>query len=172
MGTFLFGNRDHECFLSALANLVALEFGDRATAQHIQGTARNHPLIAPNGTTLKLTWPRIVADVTRGQYEGTLYLGGELEDYLRINGGWEVSGLDPASYVRLARGLVEEGRIMTEWSDEIPGRPGIFGVPSHAIAVCSNDLIIDNGFGRGVDISGYDIREILKVKPTGKGYLH
>ena len=165
MSLQIFPNRDGECFITATANYLMHELKDQIAAQVFFNTARNHRMALPNGATFAATWPRIVSDVTQGAYEGTLYISeGQLERYRAVDQSRLPTGLD--DYLNTVNGLRLEGRIVTGF-DINP--IGIIGIPGHAIASLSDDVIIDNRFFHFVDpLQAYDVKEVLKIEPTGK----
>ena len=72
-----FRNREGDCFLISLANLLLLKFHDDVSAKRIYHFGRSNHLVMPNGATAFETWPCLTSELTNGKYSGVLYTGEE-----------------------------------------------------------------------------------------------
>jgi hypothetical protein len=73
-----FPNRDGECVISSLANLILVQYNDKVTAKNLYAYSRQHPLVLANGGTLLPAIPQIVKDLSKNKYRATLCLTDKL----------------------------------------------------------------------------------------------
>jgi hypothetical protein len=68
-----FPNRDKECFISSLANLVYYKFKDFKSAKDIFINSKEHPLVGDRGKIEMLCAPLILEELSERKYSGLLY---------------------------------------------------------------------------------------------------
>lgn len=73
-----FPNKDHECGICSLSNLIYLKYGDMNTAIKIYFNSRKHPLVSSDGTTDISSFPIILEDLSKGKYSGRCFLNPSL----------------------------------------------------------------------------------------------
>jgi hypothetical protein len=151
-----------ECFICSLANLLLVQFDDRKTAEFIYHNAKNHPFVFEDGI-YALDWPRITSDLSRGKYEGTLYVPPSALDELGKLEELVSPGKNPVLYKKAIEESLRLGwiRSVDRYNGCYPVILAIYGwEESHAVVVLNRKKLIDDGF----------VKEINMNKLKSQGY--
>jgi hypothetical protein len=167
--------RGRECFVSSLANLAMIVFGDFDTASKIYHESRVHPLVLPDGGTFLGAWPRLVSDLSGNKYVGTVvvspdYLERALGESRERYDAEQFSLYERALDESLQSGLVDLTGVCQSQQPVILSIGEVGRQATHAILDLRNGKVVDDGVVcyRNVFSDQYHFGAILKVTRTNE----
>ncbi|GEM_PF-4232927 len=164
--TNLFPNRDQECAISALANLLVLLHKDRPTAEKLYKEARRHPFVFSNGGVIPTTVPAILKASTN-QYRAFV---GARREYVALY--QQTAKMNYKSHVYDAyeaevKRALASGEITEEfYSGANPAIIVTLTKPwdGHAMIYCGGNRFISNGDGIHIEPNSFIIDATIEVR--------